>query len=43
MTQDKSKWSELANKELRDKSAADLTWKTLEGKPLQEQPIVLRH
>ena len=31
MTQDKSKWSELANKELRDKSAADLTWKTLEG------------
>ena len=31
MTQDKSKWSALANKELRDKSAADLTWKTLEG------------
>ena len=31
MTQDKSKWSALANKELRDKSAIDLTWKTLEG------------
>ena len=31
MTQDKSKWSELANKELRDKSAKDLTWQTLEG------------
>ena len=31
MTQDKSKWMALANKELRDKSAADLTWKTIEG------------
>ena len=31
MTQDKSKWSELASKELRDRSAEDLTWKTLEG------------
>ena len=31
MGQDKSKWSALADKELRDKSAEDLTWKTLEG------------
>ena len=31
MKQDKSKWSALANKELRDRSAEDLTWKTLEG------------
>ena len=31
MEQDKSKWNALANKELRDKSAEDLTWKTLEG------------
>jgi len=31
MAQDKSKWSALADKELRDKSAEDLTWKTLEG------------
>ena len=30
MGQDKSKWSALADKELRDKSAEDLTWKTLE-------------
>ena len=31
MGQDKSKWSALADKELRDRSAEDLTWKTLEG------------
>ena len=31
MGQDKSKWSALADKELRDKSAEDLNWKTLEG------------
>ena len=31
MEQDKSKWSALADKELRDRSAEDLTWKTLEG------------
>ena len=31
MGQDKSKWSVIADKELRDKSAEDLTWKTLEG------------
>ena len=37
MGQDKSKWSELADKELRDKSAADLTWKTLEG--IEVSPI----
>ena len=37
MAQDKSKWSALADKELRDKSAADLTWKTLEG--IEVSPI----
>ena len=37
MGQDKSKWSALADKELRDKSAEDLTWKTLEG--IEVSPI----
>jgi len=37
MAQDKSKWSALADKELRDKSAEDLTWKTLEG--IEVSPI----
>ena len=37
MEQDKSKWSALADKELRNKSAEDLTWKTLEG--IEVSPI----
>ena len=37
MGQDKSKWSALADKELRDKSVEDLTWKTLEG--IEVSPI----
>ena len=37
MGQDKSKWSALADKELRNKSAEDLTWKTLEG--IEVSPI----
>ncbi len=37
MAQDKSKWSALADKELRNKSAEDLTWKTLEG--IEVSPI----
>ena len=37
MGQDKSKWSALADQELRDKSAEDLTWKTLEG--IEVSPI----
>ncbi len=37
MGQDKSKWSALADKELRDKSAEDLNWKTLEG--IEVSPI----
>ena len=37
MGQDKSKWSALADKELPDKSAEDLTWKTLEG--IEVSPI----
>ena len=37
MGQDKSKWSALADKELRDKSAEDLTWKTLED--IEVSPI----
>ena len=31
MGKDKSKWRALADKELRDRSVEDLTWKTLEG------------
>ena len=37
MGQDKLKWSALADKELRNKSAEDLTWKTLEG--IEVSPI----
>ena len=36
---DKKSWSQMAEKELRDKSLEELTWKTLEG--IDVQPIYL--
>jgi methylmalonyl-CoA mutase len=35
MTSKKDAWRDLAQKELRDKPLGDLTWKTLEGIPVQ--------